>query len=172
MSYQFRPQREPKPGLELVTFALVWTILIFFSLLFDTLFWNAYVDRRSIILVALLSLAAFISAIIAFLIERWLFKRRPTTGRFAAMFMLLTIGTGGVSCLFVAFYNLPFFTDDIAAFPSKQALRDLTFFTLSNGYAFAASTARLFLPLGLVSLLLSCAFYCAISVPKRLKERD
>ncbi|MEP1443724.1 MAG: hypothetical protein ABJK39_12010 [Hyphomicrobiales bacterium] len=163
MSYQFRPQRNRRPGLELFIVALIWALLIFFSFLFDTLFWNTFVDMRSVILIALVSASAFISAILAILIERLLFKRRPLTVRFSAIFMLLTIGTGGASCLAVALYNLPFFLDDIAITPLSQAAWDLAFYTMASGYSFAASTARLFLPLGVVSLFLISAFYCYIS---------
>ena len=163
MSYQFRPQRERRPGLELFVSALIWALLIFFSFLFDALFWNTFVDQRSIILIALITVAAFLSAIVAILIERLLFKRRPLTVRFAAIFILLTIGTGGASCLAVTLYNVPFFLDDIAKTPLSRAARDFTFYAMTTGYSFAASTARLFLPLGVVSLFLMSAFYCFIS---------
>ncbi|MEP3234031.1 MAG: hypothetical protein ABJN04_03930 [Hyphomicrobiales bacterium] len=170
MSYQFRPQRKRRPGLELFISALIWALLIFFSFLFDTLFWNTFVDQRSVTLITLVTIAAFLSAIIAILIERFLFKRRPLTVRFAAIFMLLTIGTGGASCLAVALYNLPFFLDDIAVTPLSRAAWDLTYYTLASGYAFAASTARLFLPLGVVSLFLMSAFYCFISHQSRSND--
>lgn len=163
MSYQFRPSKKRKTGLELLVCALIWALLIFFSFLFDQLFWNAFVDQRTVIVIALITGAAFVSAIIAITIERFLFQRRPLTVRFAAIFMLLTIGTGGASCLAVALYNLPFFLNDIATTPLSRAAWDLTYYTLASGYAFAASTARLFLPLGVVSLFLMSAFYCFIS---------
>ena len=167
MSYQFRPQRERRPGLELLTFALIWALLIFFSFLFDALFWNTFVDQRSIVLISLITVAAFLSAIIAILIERFLFKRRPLTVRFAAIFILLTIGTGGASCLAVTLYNVPFFLDDIASTPLTRAARDFIYFTIATSYSFTASTARLFLPLGVVSLFLMSAFYCFISNQRR-----
>ena len=163
MSYLFRPQRERRPGLELFVSALIWALLVFFSFLFDALFWNTFVDQRSIVLISLITIAAFLSAIIAILIERLLFKRRPLTVRFAAIFILLTIGTGGASCLAVTLYNVPFFLDDIATTPLSRAARDFTYFAITTGYSFAASTARLFLPLGVVSLFLMSAFYCFIS---------
>jgi len=163
MSYQFRPQRKRRPGLELFIFSLIWALLIFFSFLFDALFWNAFVDQRSIILITLITTAAFISAVIAILIERLLFKRRPLTVRFAAIFIMLTIGTSGASCLAVTFYNLPFFLHDIAKTPFSRAAWDFTYFTMATSYSFAAATARLFLPLGVVSLFLMSAFYCFIS---------
>ena len=167
MSYQFRPQRKQRPGLELFIFALIWALLIFFSFLFDALFWNTFVDQRSIILIALVTFAAFLSAIIAILIERLLFKRRPLTVRFAAIFILLTVGTGGASCLAVTLYNVPFFLDDIAKSPLSKTARDFTYFTMATSYSFAAATARLFLPLGVVSLFLMSAFYCFISNQRR-----
>lgn len=170
MSYQFRPHRKRRPGLELFIFALIWALLIFFSFLFDTLFWNTFVDIRSVVLIALVSAAAFISAIVAILIERLLFKRRPLTVRFSAIFMLLTIGTGGASCLAVALYNLPFFLDDIATTPLSRAAWDLMYYTLASGYSFAASTARLFLPLGVVSLFMISAFYCVVSGKQRSND--
>ena len=170
MSYQFRPKRKRRPGLELFIISLIWALLIFFSFLFDTLFWNTFVDMRSVILISLVSAAAFISAIIAVLIERLLFKRRPLTARFSAIFMLLTIGTGGASCLAVALYNLPFFLDDIATTPLSRTAWDLTFYTAASSYSFAAFTARLFLPLGVVSLFLISAFYCFITNQRPLNN--
>ena len=170
MSYQFRPQRKRRPGLELVIFSLIWALLIFFSFLFDALFWNTFVDQRSIILITLITAAAFLSAIVAILIERLLFKRRPLTVRFAAIFMMLTIGTGGASCLAVTLYNVPFFLDDIANTPLSRAARDFTYYTIATSYSFAAATARLFLPLGVVSLFLMSAFYCLLSDQRHPKD--
>ena len=170
MAYQFRPQQKRNPMLELIIFALIWAILIFFSLIVDMLFWNMHIDERGITLITLITISAFITAIIAFWLERLIFSRLATPSRFCAIFMLLTIGTGGASCLAVALYNLPFFTDDIADFPFGRTARDFFYFTMANSYSFAAFTARLFLPLGVVSLFMTAFFYCAISVPRRINN--
>lgn len=170
MAYQFRSQRKRRPAVELFTFAMVWTILIFFSVIVDMLLWKQLIDQRAAVLLTLVTGAAFLAAILAFLLERLLFRRLVLTGRFCAILMLLAIGTGGASCLAVALYNLPFFTDDIAKTPPSRAARDFFFFTMANTYSFIVTSPRLFLPLGVISLFVTSAFYCGLSIPRRRND--
>lgn len=147
---------------QILSFSLLWAMITAISLMVDALLWNKALDDRQILLVCFGTIAALITAIVAWHVEHLLTKNKPATARFAAMFILLAVGTMGATFLCSAFYTLPFFTDNMNPITSLEGLEDFLYFFLSHGYSFAVSTARLFLPLGFFSLVLSCIFYCIL----------
>jgi len=158
-----RTQKKTGPaGGELLIFYLFWSVMTAISLLVDCLFWSRILDYRQMLLIFFAAVAAFITAVIACFLERRLTRCKPASARFALMFLLLATGTMGATYLGSALYTIPFFVEGMAPFASYYGLKDLLFFFLAHGYSFAVSTARLFLPLGLVALLLTAVFYCIL----------
>lgn len=146
----------------MLAFCMFWSIMASITLLVDALLWNRILDDRQVILISFAAIAAIITAAIAWYLEPLVTRNKPTTARFASIFILLAVGTIGATFLCSALYTLPFFIDNMNPFLSLAGLEDLYFFFLSHGYSFAVSTVRLFLPLGLISLILASIFYCIL----------
>lgn len=145
-----------------LTFCLFWSVMTTISLFVNALLWGRVLDERQVIFISLAFIAAIITAFIAWHLESWLTSKKAPTARFAAMFILLGTGTIGATFLMSALYTLPFFVDSMNPFTTDKGIEDLYYFFLSHGYSFAVSTARLFLPLGLISLILTSIFYCIL----------
>lgn len=146
----------------MLAFCLFWSVMASISLLVDALLWNRSLDDRQMLLISFAAIAAMITAAIAWYLEHLLTQKKPATARFAAMFILLAIGTMGATYLCSALYTITFFVEGMNPMPSYAGFEDLLFFFLSHGYSFAVSAARLFLPLGFISLIFSCIFYCIL----------
>jgi len=159
-------------GSELLIFYLFWSVMTAISLLVDCLFWSRILDYRQTLLILFAAIAAFITAMIACFLEHHLTRHKPASARFALMSLLLATGTMGATYLGSALYTILFFLEGTGPLASYHGLEDLLFFFLAHGYSFAVSTARLFLPLGFVALLLTAIFYCilcrsTVTYPKR-----
>lgn len=151
----------------LLAFCLIWSLMTATSFLIDMLLWGRFLDQRSVLLIFFAAIAGFITAAIAWGLERMLTGRRPPTARFAAMVILLSIGTAGATFLASGLYTVQFFYADMEPLPTLKGFENLLFFLAAHGYSFAASTARLFLPLGVICLFLASVFYCLLSIPPR-----
>lgn len=153
------------------TFCFFWAVLTAVSLSVDALFWYEIFDTRLTTLIILAFIAAFVTAAIAIWIEQYLTSKRPAITRFSAMFILLSVGTMGATYLASALYTIPFLLPSMELLTSVDGWFDILYFFLAHGYSFAATTARQFLPLGVVSVSIACIFYCVIHAEPVQKPR-
>lgn len=103
----------------------------------------------------LVVLSSFVAAIFSWVVASWLTRRRPISAKFAAMLIGLTISTAGFTAFF--FFLQHFFESgrEHAPFLSRAFLVEVFYSGLSLTYLFAVTGLRLFLPAGLVVLLVA-----------------
>lgn len=130
------------------------------SVFVNFLIWHRFMDERGVVFLMLVALAAFIALPIACLIERVLFKRSPWTARFAAVFVLLGLGTLGLTYAGSALYSLSYSWGLADPFVSRWEFERFVVSFLAHGYSFAVLGVRWFTPVGPVGLAGLSLLYC------------
>ncbi len=167
--YVRRQNKQPMPAKKyilrkrFILFAFFWAGLTGFSFTLNALFWHKLFDEKLLLLIGFTICAAFIAAPIASYIENIFTKTRPLTARFAAIYFLLAVVTSGAIYLSSLFYAISFTSDSLGSAFHLTTIKKYLLFSLAHGYAFAASTARLFLPIGVLSLAAGAFFHCIIT---------
>ena len=140
--------------LELFSAAIIWGAVIPFCILADYLLWRHMLPPAVVQVSAIFAIGAFFSAPVSL----WLTKIcvRPTLiANFALSFFLLGAGTIGLSALVFAFDFWLYFAQWHSEPFSKLWANQLVFTFASAIYQFLVSGLRLYLPFGLIALVMA-----------------
>lgn len=132
----------------------IWGLTIPICVIVDYLIWQRMLPPGIFQFSALFTIGAAIAAPMAIWIIR-IFTFESPTSCFAAVFLLLSSGTIGMTALLFAFDFWLYFTQWHAPLFSKFWLVQLVFTFGSAVYQFLVSGVRMYLPFGLIALLIA-----------------
>lgn len=146
---------QSRPSLVRAAFAsLVWGVIIPLCVVADYFIWQRMLPPGLFKFTALFAIGAAIAAPLTLWLIR-IFSFRNPTSLFAGVFLLLSCGTIGLTALLFAFDFWLYFTQWHAAMFSKYWFVQLVFTFGSAVYQFFVSGVRMYLPFGLIALLIA-----------------
>jgi hypothetical protein len=137
---------------EVVVTAIVWGMVVPLCIFADYYLWRHMLPPAVLRIAFMFALGAFVAAPVALWCTK-IFARKKQTANFAAMFLLLSIGTIGITAVIFAFDFWLYFVHWHGATFSKLWANQFIFTFASAIYQFLVSGLRLYLPFGFLALV-------------------
>ena len=140
--------------LETAGLAIIWGAVMPASMIADYLLWRKMLPPGLWRLIEVFALGAFLAAPVALWFTR-IIARKNRSSAFAAMFVMLSIGTMGLTALIFAFDFWLYFSQWHGDVFSALWTNQFVFTFAAAIYQFFVSGVRLYLPFGLIALLIA-----------------
>jgi hypothetical protein len=144
-----------KSALRLIMLSCAWALMMMASAIINLFLLERVAEAKSELLVAFFGIGAFI----AFPVAAWVLRRAPhhwqTGQRFALAFVGLSLVTIGLTALIFALHFRAYFAEWHDDHLSVRLIFETVFTLLSAVYQFLVLGLRLYIPLGLVALLVA-----------------